>query len=137
MIGSLGAGTQVWIAGGVTDMRKGFDGLAALVQTTLLENPFSGHVFVFRGKRGDLLKLLWWSGDGLNLFSKRLERGRSYGHRPRAARCTCPPRSCRCCSRALIGGSRSARGNRIVRLSARGSQGATASVHCAHARSRS
>ena len=76
MIGSLGAGTQVWIAGGVTDMRKGFDGLAALVQTTLLENPFSGHVFVFRGKRGDLLKLLWWSGDGLNLFSKRLERGR-------------------------------------------------------------
>ena len=44
--------------------------------TTLQENPFSGHVFVFRGKRGDLLKLLWWSGDGLNLFSKRLERGR-------------------------------------------------------------
>ena len=64
MIGTLGAGTRVWIAGGVTDMRKGFDGLAALVQTTLLENPFSGHVFVFRGKRGDLLKLLWWSGDG-------------------------------------------------------------------------
>ena len=76
MIGSLGSGTQVWIAGGVTDMRKGFDGLAAIVQTTLLANPFSGHVFVFRGKRGDLLKLLWWSGDGLNLFSKRLERGR-------------------------------------------------------------
>jgi transposase len=73
---ALPAGTRVWVAAGVTDMRKGFDGLAAIVQTTLQENPFSGHVFVFRGKRGDLLKLLWWSGDGLNLFSKRLERGR-------------------------------------------------------------
>ena len=52
------------------------DGLAALVQTTLAENPFSGHMFAFRGKRGDLLKLLWWSGDGMNLYVKRLERGR-------------------------------------------------------------
>ena len=50
--------------------------LAALVQTTLAENPFSGHVFAFRGKRGDLVKLLWWSGDGMNLYAKRLERGR-------------------------------------------------------------
>jgi transposase len=57
-------------------MRKGMDGLAALVQTTLTENPFSGHVFAFRGKRGDLVKLLWWSGDGMNLYAKRLERGR-------------------------------------------------------------
>ena len=73
---ALPAGTRVWIAAGVTDMRKGFDGLAAIVQTTLELNLFSGHVFVFRGKRGDLLKLLWWSGDGLNLFAKRLERGR-------------------------------------------------------------
>lgn len=46
--------TRVWLAAGVTDMRKGFDGLAALVQTQLNEQPFSGHVFVFRGKRGDL-----------------------------------------------------------------------------------
>ncbi len=75
MIG-LPLGTQVWLAAGVTDMRKGMDGLAALVQTTLAENPFSGHVFVFRGKRGDLVKLLWWSGDGMNLYAKRLERGR-------------------------------------------------------------
>jgi len=56
-------------------MRKGMDGLAALVQTVLGERPFSGDVFVFRGKRGDLLKLLWWSGDGMNLYAKRLERG--------------------------------------------------------------
>ncbi len=75
MIG-LPAGTRVWLVAGATDMRKGFDGLAMVVQTTLARDPFSGHVFVFRGRRGDLIKVLWWSGDGLCLFSKRLERGR-------------------------------------------------------------
>jgi transposase len=75
MIG-LPSSTRVWIAAGVTDMRKGMDGLAALVQMALGEQPFSGDVFVFRGKRGDLVKLLWWSGDGMNLYAKRLERGR-------------------------------------------------------------
>lgn len=73
---ALPAGTRVWLAAGITDMRRGMHGLAALVQTTLSEDPFSGHVFVFRGRRGDLIKLLWWSGDGLCLFTKRLERGR-------------------------------------------------------------
>jgi transposase len=53
-----------------------FDGLSAQVQTVLNEQPFSGHVFVFRGRRGDIVKLLWWDGDGLCLFAKRLERGR-------------------------------------------------------------
>jgi transposase len=75
MIG-LPAGTRVWLAAGVTDMRKGMDGLAALVQTTLVENPFSGQLFAFRGRRGDLVKLLWFDGDGMCLFAKRLERGR-------------------------------------------------------------
>jgi transposase len=75
MIG-LPTHTRVWIAAGHTDMRKGFDGLAALVQTTLAENPFNGHVFVFRGKRGDILKVLWFDGQGLMLLAKRLERGR-------------------------------------------------------------
>jgi len=75
MIG-LPLGTRVWIAAGVTDMRKGMDGLAGLVQTALGERPYSGDVFIFRGRRGDLLKLLWWSGDGMNLYAKRLERGR-------------------------------------------------------------
>ena len=51
-------------------------GLSAAAQTVLEQNPYSGHVFVFRGKRGDLIKLLWWDGDGLCLFAKRLERGR-------------------------------------------------------------
>ena len=75
MIG-LAAHTRVWLAAGRTDMRKGFDGLAALAQTTLAQAPFSGHVFVFRGRRGDIVKLLWWTGDGLCLLAKRLERGR-------------------------------------------------------------
>lgn len=68
--------TRVWIAAGLTDMRKGFDGLAAIAQEALKADPFSGHVFVFRGKRGSLIKLLWWSGDGLNLYAKRLEGGK-------------------------------------------------------------
>ena len=75
MIG-LPAGTRIWLVAGVTDMRRGMDGLAAIVQSALAENPFSGHVFIFRGRRGDLVKLLWWSADGLCLFAKRLERGR-------------------------------------------------------------
>jgi transposase len=75
MIG-LPAGTRIWIACGLTDLRNGFDGLAALVQTQLAEDPFSGQLFVFRGRRGDRLKVLWWDGDGMCLYCKRLERGR-------------------------------------------------------------
>jgi transposase len=73
---TLPAGTRVWLAAGATDMRKGFDSLAAQAQSVLGQDPFSGHVFCFRGRRGDLIKLLWWDGDGLCLFAKRLERGR-------------------------------------------------------------
>jgi transposase len=73
---ALQTGTHIWIAAGVTDLRRGFTGLSAVAQTVLKQNPFSGHVFVFRGRRGDLIKLLWWDGDGLCLFAKRLERGR-------------------------------------------------------------
>jgi transposase len=73
---ALPSGARIWIAAGVTDMRKGFDGLAALVQEALAEDPFSGQMFVFRGRRGDRVKLLWWDGDGLCLLAKRLERGR-------------------------------------------------------------
>src|SRR5207245_1460201 len=72
----LPANTRIWIAAGVTDLRRGFTGLSAQVQTKLEQNPFSGHVFVFRGRRGDLIKVLWFDGDGLCLFAKRLERGR-------------------------------------------------------------
>ena len=72
----LAAGTRIWIVAGVTDMRRGFVGLSGMVQTALQENPFSGQVFIFRGRRGDLIKVLWWDGDGLCLLAKRLERGR-------------------------------------------------------------
>ena len=69
-------GSRVWLASGHTDMRKGFDGLAALVQDHLRRDPFSGQAFVFRGRQGRLIKVLWWDGQGLCLFAKRLEKGR-------------------------------------------------------------
>ncbi len=68
--------TKVWLATGVADMRKGFNGLSILAQNALEQDPFSGHLFVFRGRRGDLLKIIWWDGQGACLFSKRLECGR-------------------------------------------------------------
>jgi transposase len=70
------ANTQIWSAAGVTDLRRGFYGLSALVQTKLEKSPMSGQVFIFRSRRGDLVKLIWFDGDGLCLFAKRLERGR-------------------------------------------------------------
>ncbi|MBV8830197.1 MAG: IS66 family insertion sequence element accessory protein TnpB [Acidobacteriaceae bacterium] len=73
---SFPAGARIWVAAGVSDLRRGFTGLSAVAQTVLEQAPFGGHVFVFRGWRGDLIKLLWWNGDGLCLFAKRLERGR-------------------------------------------------------------
>jgi transposase len=73
---ALPSGAQVWLAAGHTDMRKGFDGLALLVQETLKRNPHNGHLFVFRGRRGGYIKVLWHDGQGLCLFAKRLERGR-------------------------------------------------------------
>ena len=69
-------GVKVWIATGHTDMRKGFDGLALRVQEHLKRDPHSGHLFVFRGRRGDLIKVLWHDGQGACLFAKRLEKGR-------------------------------------------------------------
>ena len=69
------AHTKVWLAAGVTDMRKGFAGLSALAETVLRADPYCGHLFVFRGRRGDLLKVIWWDGQGACLFTKRLERG--------------------------------------------------------------
>ena len=70
------AGGRVFLAAGPTDMRKGFNSLAVLVQDYLKRDPFSGQAFVFRSRRGDLIKVLWWDGQGLCLFAKRLERGR-------------------------------------------------------------
>lgn len=55
------ASTKVWLAGGITDMRKGFAGLAASAEAILNADPYSGHLFVFRGRRGDLVKIIWWA----------------------------------------------------------------------------
>ena len=52
--------TRVWLAAGVTDMRRGFTTLAAQAEQTLKQDPFAGHMFVFRGRRGDLIKIIWW-----------------------------------------------------------------------------
>jgi transposase len=72
---TLPSGVRVWLACGHTDMRKGMDGLAMLARKVLEEDPFSGALFAFRGKRGGLVKILWFDGQGMCLFSKRLERG--------------------------------------------------------------
>ena len=80
-------GARVWLAAGHTDMRKGFDGLALLVQETLKRDPHSGHLFVFRGRRGGLIKVLWHDGQGPCLFAKRLERGSISGTSTSPTRC--------------------------------------------------
>ena len=67
---------KVHLALGYIDMRKGIDGLAMLVQGVLRQDPFSGHLFVFRGRtRANLIKVVFWDGTGLCLFTKRLEHG--------------------------------------------------------------
>ena len=73
---ALPPATRVWLACGATDMRKGMGGLAVMAQEVMKQNPHSGAVFAFRGRRGDLVKLLWYDGQGLCLFSKRIDRGR-------------------------------------------------------------
>ena len=70
------AGVRVWLATGHTDMRKGFASLALVVQETLKRDPHGGHLFVFRGRRGDLIKVIWHDGQGACLYTKRLDRGR-------------------------------------------------------------
>jgi transposase len=70
------AGVRVWLAAGATDMRRGMNGLALQVQQGLRRDPHAGDLYVFRGKRGDLLKILWHDGLGMSLYAKRLERGR-------------------------------------------------------------
>lgn len=70
------AGTKIYLACQPVDMRNGFDGLTTMAKRIFDQDPFSSHVFLFRAKRGDYLKILYWDGSGLCLFAKRLERGR-------------------------------------------------------------
>lgn len=73
---TLPPSTRVFVATKPADMRRSFDGLLALVRDFLKEDPFAGHLFVFRNRSGDRLKVLWWDRDGLAIFYKRLEEGR-------------------------------------------------------------
>lgn len=70
------SGVRVWLAVGHTDMRRGMNSLAIQVQEGLGRDPHAGDLYVFRGKRGHLIKILWHDGIGMSLYAKRLERGR-------------------------------------------------------------
>ena len=70
------SGVKVWIATGVTDLRRGMNGLSLMVQEAFGCDPHAGDLYVFRGRRGDLIKCLWHDGLGMSLYAKRLERGR-------------------------------------------------------------
>ena len=72
---NLAAGTRIFVARGATDMRKGFDGLQGLITSALAQDPLSGHLFLFVNRRRDKLKILYWDGDGLAIWYKRLEQG--------------------------------------------------------------
>ncbi len=76
MLPTVTGGVRVWLAAGVTDMRRGMNGLTLQVQEGLGRDPHAGDLFAFRGRRGDLLKILWHDGIGLSLYAKRLEHGR-------------------------------------------------------------
>ncbi len=88
--------TQVWLEAGVTDMRRGFNTLAAQAEQVLVEDPFLGHLFVFRGWRSDLLKIIWSDSQGTYLFSKRLERGQFVRPGAKEGK-TCLWRNWQCC----------------------------------------
>ena len=71
----LPPGVRVWLSTGRTDMRRGMNGLALQVQEALHRDPHAGDLFVFRGARGNLIKILWHDGLGMSLYAKRLEKG--------------------------------------------------------------
>ena len=72
---TLPPSVRIFVGVSPVDMRRSFDGLSAIVREVLLQNPLSGHLFVFRNKRGDRLKILFWDRSGYLLIYKRLERG--------------------------------------------------------------
>ena len=72
---NVACGTRIFVASGATDMRKGFDGLQGIISGILEQDPFSGHLFLFVNRRRDKLKILYWDGDGLAIWYKRLEQG--------------------------------------------------------------
>ena len=115
-------GVRVWLATGVTDMRRGMNTLALHVQEGLGRDLHGGDLFVFRGRRGELLKILWHDGVGVSLYTKRLERADLRGRRRWAVRCRSAPPS----SATLWGMNRCAPADRAMKTidSARAEVGA-------------
>src|ERR1700681_3165255 len=110
------AGVRIYLACGVTDMRRGFDSLSMLAQEVLKQDPFSGHLFAFRGRRGHLIKILYWDGQGFCLFAKRLEKGRFTWPITKEGTITLTPaQSSPCCSKSWSGASLRRRGHRRSR----------------------
>ena len=108
---TIPAGVRIYLACGVTDMRRGFDGLSIMAQDVLKQDPFSGALFCFRGRRGDLVKVLYWDGQGFCLFAKRLEKGRFTWPNTKEGSVT-RRRSCRCLWKGWSGERRDQRGSR-------------------------
>jgi transposase len=106
------SGGRVWIATGLTDMRRGMQGLALQVQEGLKRDPHGGDLYIFRGRRGDLVKILWHDGIGLSLYAKRLDKGRFVWPSAKGKRWRFRRRKCPTCSKASTGGIPSIRGVR-------------------------
>jgi len=106
------SGVRVWLAVGHTDMRRGMNSLAVQVQQALKRDPHGGDLYVFRGKRGHLIKILWHDGIGMSLYAKRLERGRFIWPSRPTARWQSPQLNWPTCLTALIGGTRFGAGAR-------------------------
>ena len=100
------SGVRVWLAVGRTDMRRGMNGLALQVQEALHRDPHAGDLYVFRGTRGNLIKILWPDGLGMSLYAKRLEKVASSGRRPPTVLLESRLRNSPTCSTASIGGTR-------------------------------
>ena len=97
------SGARVWLATGVTDMRRGMNTLALQVQQGLGRDPHVGDLFLFRGRKGDLVKILWHDGVGTSLYAKRLERGRFLWPSASGGGCRSARRSSATCWRGSIG----------------------------------
>src|SRR3954469_20084278 len=106
------SGVRVWIAAGATDMRRGMNGLALQIQETLQRDSHAGDIFAFRGRRGDLIKILWHDGLGLSLYAKRLDEDASSGPRRRTVRLSSLRGSSAICLKESTGVIRSERGGR-------------------------
>jgi transposase len=104
------SGVRVWLATGATDMRRGMNGLALQVQEALHRDPHAGDLYVFRGKRGSLLKVLWHDGLGMSLYAKRLAG--SSGRRRRMVLSPLPLHSSATCWKGSTGGTRNEHGGR-------------------------